>query len=401
MRSSGWFMVLGGLSLLGLVGVLGVVRSLGPSDAVWVAFHAEADGGNALYISSPDGGTVRPLLRGLDTSFMQLFWLDTETLGMALRTPNRNDLYQLHISGAGGLQALAVERSPYHWAATDIANYELNASILYADLDLGNGVGAGLRLLYDHTRGAEIAVIEGSLNPAGTRFAFACLPPLNRDLSAPENGLCSADYAAHTTPGSTHPDWLATAHFVSPQPPPHWSPDGRWVTFAASTTQPISRTTIPEPDIWRVEVETGILQRITDFAKTESDPQFSPDGEWIVFSAHLRNDTNLYRLRASGGGLRQVTANAAYDRFPHYTPTGKHIIFVSDRTGFYELYRVPTAGFEEDVQQITRLQRDIFDPPALSPAIDRRLRAGLVALGGLGLLVVGGTATFSGPSRHN
>jgi len=46
-----------------------------------------------------------------------------------------------------------------------------------------------------------------------------------------------------------------------------------------------------------------------------ADPDFSPDGQWIVFNAHL-TPQNLFLVRSDGTGLRQLADGGQMDRCP-------------------------------------------------------------------------------------
>jgi len=56
-----------------------------------------------------------------------------------------------------------------------------------------------------------------------------------------------------------------------------------------------------------------------------SEPQFSPDGEEIVYA---KNDRDLYIVSTSGGGERQLTFDSSVFRsFIHWSPDGKTIAY--------------------------------------------------------------------------
>lgn len=55
----------------------------------------------------------------------------------------------------------------------------------------------------------------------------------------------------------------------------------------------------------------------------------SPDGENIVFD--MMGD--IYRLPIEGGEAERITEGMAYDVHPRYSPDGKSIVFISDRNG--------------------------------------------------------------------
>jgi dipeptidyl aminopeptidase/acylaminoacyl peptidase len=79
---------------------------------------------------------------------------------------------------------------------------------------------------------------------------------------------------------------------------PEWSPDGNWLVFQ----RPYGQLYLVRPDgsdLHRVplglEAGTGAL-----------NPSWSPDGEWIVFSLQRPARAEIYMVRPDGTGLRKV-----------------------------------------------------------------------------------------------
>lgn len=74
-------------------------------------------------------------------------------------------------------------------------------------------------------------------------------------------------------------------------------------------------------------------------------PQFSPDGEEIVFiRSESGTNADLFIARRLGGGLRRLTADQTTIRSPHWLGNGKEILFVSDRSGNSRLWRISRQG---------------------------------------------------------
>jgi serine/threonine protein kinase len=60
----------------------------------------------------------------------------------------------------------------------------------------------------------------------------------------------------------------------------------------------------------------------------ESDPAFSPDGQYVVYQADCGGNYDLYRASADGTSFAQLTSATGYDeREPHYSPDGRTIIY--------------------------------------------------------------------------
>jgi tricorn protease len=104
-------------------------------------------------------------------------------------------------------------------------------------------------------------------------------------------------------------------------------------------------------DLWSVPREGGDARRLTTGAGVETNPKFSPDGEWIAFTGEYDGNTDVFVMPAAGGVPKRLTWNPAPDIVLGWTADGKKILFTSPRTAysrFSELFTVsPEGGLEE------------------------------------------------------
>ena len=114
---------------------------------------------------------------------------------------------------------------------------------------------------------------------------------------------------------------------------PAWSPDGRTIAF---------RGPVSHEAIWLMDADgsnqrplTMPLQRRAAQSDTDMQPDWSPNGNWIVFSrqhpANREWQRDIFVVRRDGSGLRQLTAHARSNTMPAWSPDGTRIAFVSDR----------------------------------------------------------------------
>ena len=100
-------------------------------------------------------------------------------------------------------------------------------------------------------------------------------------------------------------------------------------------------------DLWSVEREGGHAVRLTSSTGAETDPAFSPDGEWIAFSGQYEGNVDVYRMPAGGGQPERLTWHPAADVVQGWTPDGA-VLFESDRdaapTRRSRFYTVPPTG---------------------------------------------------------
>ncbi len=84
-------------------------------------------------------------------------------------------------------------------------------------------------------------------------------------------------------------------------------------------------------DIWIAPLEGGEARRLTTFEGEESDPHFSPDGEWVAFSGEYDGNVDVYRVRVAGGEPERLTYHPGADHVRGWTPDGTAIVFASGR----------------------------------------------------------------------
>ncbi|ANM32388.1 peptidase S9 [Acidobacteria bacterium Mor1] len=93
--------------------------------------------------------------------------------------------------------------------------------------------------------------------------------------------------------------------------------------------------------------------------KRISDPQISPDGQWVLFGLREtdleadRGRTDLWRMRVDGSDLQRLTTDAGSEYNARFSPDGSAVYFLSGRSGSAQVWKLPLTGGE--AQQVTDL----------------------------------------------
>lgn len=60
------------------------------------------------------------------------------------------------------------------------------------------------------------------------------------------------------------------------------------------------------------------------------DPAFSPDSQWIVYTARVGRRWALHRIRADGSGRRPIGTGNFNEYQPSFSPDGRLVVYISD-----------------------------------------------------------------------
>ena len=123
---------------------------------------------------------------------------------------------------------------------------------------------------------------------------------------------------------------------------PSWSPDGKELVVSLfGRDQPTVRADV-EPGLWIINVETGAKREISKIEA--SFPSWSPSGKRIAFWFYTGNFARreIATISANGGEPVVVAKDFAVTNWnPVWSPDGKYLYFVSSKGGSMGFWRVP------------------------------------------------------------
>ena len=116
--------------------------------------------------------------------------------------------------------------------------------------------------------------------------------------------------------------------------------------------------------VYLFNIETGEQERLGTFRGMSFAPRFSPDGTQVIMAMERRGNSDVFKMDLGTRRLTRLTDNLAIDTSPTMSPTGKRIAFTSDRGGSQQIYVMNADG--TDQKRITfgegRYQTPVWSP---------------------------------------
>ncbi|HZT05053.1 MAG TPA: CehA/McbA family metallohydrolase, partial [Steroidobacteraceae bacterium] len=120
-----------------------------------------------------------------------------------------------------------------------------------------------------------------------------------------------------------------------------WSPDSRALVYSMAGS------------LWRQEIGARMAQQLTASSSYDYQPDWSPDGRWIVYSSYRDDSLELWVLDTMTGRTQPLLQNGAVNVEPRFSPDGRRLVFVS--TAFNGHFHIFAADFREGA--LTNVQR--------------------------------------------
>jgi Tol biopolymer transport system component len=119
----------------------------------------------------------------------------------------------------------------------------------------------------------------------------------------------------------------------------NWSPDDQHIVIDSSTNG--------NSDIYRIEVDSGQVERLTSDASMDIRGRWSADGRWIYFTSDRTGRLEIWKLPVEGGQPVQITRRGGID--PQESPDGRTLFYLDRPSGPSRLMSVSVDAGEEVV----------------------------------------------------
>jgi TolB protein len=116
-----------------------------------------------------------------------------------------------------------------------------------------------------------------------------------------------------------------------------WAPDGASVI--------LSRMVGEATDLFVLDVETGVERPLTRTPTSEGGARYSPDGTLLALTVSDSTGARIAVMGADGAGVRILTDGGA-DYYPEWSPDGQWILYTTAGAGGdqLDLWALPLAG---------------------------------------------------------
>ena len=144
-------------------------------------------------------------------------------------------------------------------------------------------------------------------------------------------------------------------------------------------------------EIFRLELSTGSLERLTDFPGWDTYPSLSPDGQWLLWRRSIdglgrfadKKNSEIFVKNLATGEEINVSQHPDFDGWPAWSPDGAQIAFSSNRAGAvretWDLYVMSADGSNPIRLTFEGSEGRYFTKPAFSPDGGRLLATRTVA----------------------
>ena len=126
-----------------------------------------------------------------------------------------------------------------------------------------------------------------------------------------------------------------------------WSPDSKSLVYSMAGS------------LWLQKIDSQVAEQLTARPGYDYQPDWSPDGRWIVYARYDKSAIELWALDLTSKKTQALTMEGAVNVEPRFSPDGKRLVFVS--TSYHGRFHIFVGRFDQgtllDVRQITAENR--------------------------------------------
>jgi len=125
---------------------------------------------------------------------------------------------------------------------------------------------------------------------------------------------------------------------------PQFSEDGKQIVFVSDCSG--------RADLWLASADGTEARQLTSMGGAHvSNPSWCSEDSAVVFDARLDGQADIYRIELASGTLHRMTQSPANDLLPSVSADGSRILFASNRTEAWQIWSVDHTG--DDLRQVT------------------------------------------------
>lgn len=176
----------------------------------------------------------------------------------------------------------------------------------------------------------------GALSITTGRPGLAQRGPVLKQIALPHNYYYREMYLPQATSGPSSVTW---------------SPDGRTLIFSM------------QGSLWRQDIAGQIAVQLTAGPGYDYQPDWSPDGQRVVYSCYRGDAVELWMLDLASGASHQLTRNGAVNVEPRWSRDGRRLAWVSTAyAGRFHIFVAPVEGDSLGTPQRLTTDRDSHLP---------------------------------------